>query len=143
RSGVSIVESLLGSAFSVVLVASMVGPSSPKGRVLCTGGMGYIGSHTIVMLLEAGYDCAIVDNLSNSSAEVLNRLKTITGVDVPFFNADVGDANAMEKLFRDEHFDCVIHFAAFKAVGESVEKPLMYYRNNIGGTINMLETMMR
>lgn len=84
-----------------------------------------------------------MDNLSNSSVEVLNRLKTITGVDVPFFNADVGDVDAMEKLFRDEKFDCVIHFAAFKAVGESVEKPLMYYRNNIGGTITMLEAMLK
>ncbi|EER02015.1 UDP-glucose 4-epimerase, putative [Perkinsus marinus ATCC 50983] len=115
--------------------------ASTKARVLCTGGMGYIGSHTIVQLLKAGYDCAILDNLSNSNPIVLERLKTITGVDVPFFKADCCDAEAMEKLFSTEHFDCVIHFAGFKAVGESVEKPLMYYYDNITGTINLMQAM--
>ena len=116
-------------------------PSSEKKLVLCTGGTGYIGSHTVVKLIEAGFDVLIVDNLINSDVEVLKRLKTITGVDVPFIEADVSDRNAMHKLFCDHKVDAVIHFAALKAVGESVEKPLMYYRNNVSGTISLLESM--
>ena len=114
---------------------------SKKVRVLCTGGMGYIGSLTVVRLLEAGFEVLIVDNLVNSDREVLNRLKTITGVDVPFIEADIADRVAMDKLFKENEIKAVIHFAALKAVGESVEKPLMYYRNNVSGTIGLLESM--
>jgi UDP-glucose 4-epimerase len=114
---------------------------SGKKLVLCTGGMGYIGSHTVIKLLESGFDVMIVDNLINSDTEVLNRLRTITGRDVPFVEADISDRDAMDKLFSQHKIDAVIHFAALKAVGESVEKPLMYYKNNVSGTINLLESM--
>lgn len=112
-----------------------------KKLVLCTGGMGYIGSHTVIKLIESGFDVLIVDNLCNSDKEVLNRIKQITGVMVPFVEADVSDRAAMDKLFQTYKVDAVIHFAALKAVGESVAKPLMYYRNNVNGTITMLESM--
>lgn len=115
--------------------------SNEKKLVLCTGGMGYIGSHTVIKLLASGFDVLIVDNLINSDKEVLKRLKTITGVDVPFVEADVADREAMDQLFQSHKVDAVIHFAALKAVGESVEKPLMYYRNNVSGTITLLESM--
>lgn len=92
-------------------------------------------------LIEAGFDVIIVDNLINSDVEVLKRLKSITGVDVPFIEADVSDRNAMDSLFSKHRVDAVVHFAALKAVGESVEKPLMYYRNNVSGTISLLESM--
>lgn len=115
--------------------------SGTKPVVLCTGGAGYIGSHTVIKLLEAGFEVVIVDNLSNSDIEVLTRLKKITGVDVPFVEADISDRAAMDNLFHKFKIDAVIHFAALKAVGESVEKPLMYYRNNVSGTISLLESM--
>ena len=115
--------------------------TAAKKLVLCTGGMGYIGSHTVIKLIESGFDVVIVDNLVNSDSEVLNRIKQITGVMVPFVEADVSDRAAMDKLFQTYKIDAVIHFAALKAVGESVQKPLLYYRNNVNGTISMLESM--
>lgn len=110
-------------------------------RVLCTGGLGYIGSHTVVKLIEAGIDVHIVDNLSNSSVEVLNRIRTLTGKQVPFTKLDIADSHGLSALLSSHQFDSVIHFAALKSVGESVTKPLMYYQNNVVGTIAMLETL--
>ncbi|MBR1810002.1 MAG: UDP-glucose 4-epimerase GalE [Paludibacteraceae bacterium] len=111
-------------------------------RVLVTGGTGYIGSHTVVELINAGFDVAIVDNLSNSNAEVLNGIEKICGVRPPFEQIDCNDRESMDKMLEKYTDICaVIHFAASKAVGESVEKPLMYYRNNIGSLITLLELM--
>lgn len=109
--------------------------------VLVTGGTGYIGSHTCVELLGAGYDVVIVDNLSNSSAAVVDAIKQITGKTVKFYKADIRDRAALTEIFYENKIDSVIHFAGYKAVGESVEKPLMYYENNIGGTVTLLEVM--
>lgn len=109
--------------------------------ILLTGGAGFIGSHTCVELLEGGYDVVIADNLSNSKPEVLNRIKTITGKAPVFYEADVTDKAALEKIFEEQKIDAVVHFAGYKAVGESVAKPLMYYRNNLDSTITLLETM--
>ena len=110
--------------------------------ILVTGGAGYIGSHTVVELLAAGYEVVIADNFYNSSPKVLDRLKTITGVDVPFVECDVCDKDQVENLFAShKEIDAVIHFAAYKAVGESVEKPLDYYENNIGGAMTILQAM--
>ena len=112
--------------------------------ILVTGGAGYIGSHTVVELLAAGYEVVIADNFYNSSPKVLDRLKTITGVDVPFVECDVCDKDQVENLFAShKEIDAVIHFAAYKAVGESVEKPLDYYENNIGGALTILQAMKR
>ena len=109
--------------------------------VLLTGGMGYIGSHTAVELLREGYDVIIVDNLSNSSPEVMDSIEKITGVRPLFYQADAADREQMIPVFRDNPISAVIHFAGFKAVGESVVKPLMYYRNNIDSALNVLELM--
>lgn len=109
--------------------------------ILVAGGAGYIGSHTCVELLQAGYDVVVVDNLSNSSQESLNRVKKITGKSVKFYEADVADKEAMDKIFNENDIFGVINFAGLKAVGESVEKPLEYYQNNITGTLNMCEVM--
>ncbi len=113
-----------------------------KANILVTGGCGFIGSHTVVELMEQGYEVVIIDNLSNSSIEVLDGIKGIVGKAPAFYNIDCLDYVAMEKLFT-EHPDIqgIIHFAASKAVGESVEKPLLYYRNNIGSLVNLLELM--
>ena len=112
--------------------------------ILVTGGAVYIGSHTVVELLAAGYEVVIADNFYNSSPKVLDRLKTITGVDVPFVECDVCDKDQVENLFAShKEIDAVIHFAAYKAVGESVEKPLDYYENNIGGAMTILQAMKR
>lgn len=111
------------------------------GKILVTGGAGYIGSHTVVELLDAGYDVVVVDNLSNSSKESLNRVEQITGKTVKFYENDIADMEAMDKIFSENDVDAVIHFAGLKAVGESVEKPLEYYKNNIAGTLNMCEVM--
>ena len=112
--------------------------------ILVTGGAGYIGSHTVVELLAGGYDVIIADNFYNSSPKVLDRLKTITGVDVPFVECDVCDKVQVEELFASHpEIDAVIHFAAYKAVGVSVEKPLDYYENNIGGAMTILQAMKR
>ena len=109
--------------------------------ILVAGGAGYIGSHTCVELLQAGYDVVVVDNLSNSSQESLKRVEKITGKSVKFYEADVADKEAMDKIFNENDIFGVINFAGLKAVGESVEKPLEYYQNNITGTLNMCEVM--
>ena len=109
--------------------------------VLVTGGAGYIGSHTVVELLNAGHEVLIVDDLSNAKAEVVDRVETITGKRPVFYQADCADKTAMEQVFAANRVDAVIHFAAFKAVGESVKKPLSYYRNNLDSAMTMLEVM--
>ncbi len=111
------------------------------GKILVTGGAGYIGSHTVVELLDNGYEVVVVDNLSNSSKESLKRVEDITGKTVEFYENDIADMAAMAKIFDENDIDAVIHFAGLKAVGESVEKPLEYYKNNIAGTLNMCEVM--
>lgn len=111
--------------------------------VLLTGGTGFIGSHTAVELINAGIDVVIADDLSNSERSVLDRIKAITGTRPAFCEADVADAKAMDALFSGHDIEAVIHFAGFKAVGESVEKPLQYYRNNIDATLTLLETMQK
>ena len=104
-------------------------------KVLVTGGTGFIGSHTVVELLEKNYDVVVVDNLSNSSKDVLDKLNEITNKEVPFYEVDCTDELLMDKIFSKENFDAIIHFAGFKAVGESVLKPLMYYENNVVSTL--------
>lgn len=114
---------------------------STKGNILVTGGLGFIGSHTVVCLHEAGYKPVIVDNLNNSRIEVLSALTELIGYEPVFYEEDVLNQGAIEKIIIDNQVSAVIHFAAYKAVGESVEKPLMYYRNNVGGLISLLEVM--
>ena len=109
--------------------------------ILLTGATGYIGSHTWLSLLSAGFRVVGVDDFSNSSPEVLNRLRTLSGQSPEFVRANVCDAAAMDTLFAREHIDAVVHFAAFKAVGESVSKPLSYYANNIGGLVSLCQAM--
>lgn len=109
--------------------------------ILVTGGCGYIGSHTVVELLNKNYDVVVVDNFSNSNPEALRRVQKITGKTVTFYEADIRDQAAMEQVFNNHHFDAVIHFAAFKAVGESCRLPLKYYENNISGTVSLLQIM--
>lgn len=111
-------------------------------KILITGGTGFIGSHTAVELIEAGYEVAILDNLYNSKIGVLDKIAEITGVKPEFYEVDLRDAEALETVFAENQFTQVIHFAGLKAVGESVEKPLEYYENNVGGTINLLECML-
>ncbi len=103
--------------------------------VLVTGGMGYIGSHTCVELLEQGMDVVVIDNLVNSSEKAKERIEEITGKALTFYKADVRDRKKLDEIFSSHDIDCVIHFAGLKAVGESVEKPLEYYNNNLGSTI--------
>lgn len=112
-----------------------------NAQVLITGGTGYIGSHTATLLLEQGYDLTVLDNLSNSSPEVLNRITQLTGKQVGFVHGDMRDKKALKSLFNDYFFDAVIHFAGLKAVSESVIQPLSYYENNVTGTINLLSAM--
>ncbi|MBR6646605.1 MAG: SDR family NAD(P)-dependent oxidoreductase, partial [Clostridia bacterium] len=109
--------------------------------ILITGGAGFIGSHTCVELLESGYDCVVIDNLSNSSEEAVRRVEKITGKTVKFYEADVRDKKALHKIFEDNSIEAVIHFAGYKAVGESVEMPLVYYENNLTNTLVLLEIM--
>lgn len=109
--------------------------------ILITGGTGYIGSHTVVKLLEQSEDVIILDNLSNSKKDVLNNIKTITGRHPEFYQADIRDNSAVDKVFEENTIDCVIHFAGLKAVGESVRKPLKYFNNNVAGAINLLMAM--
>ncbi len=104
-------------------------------NILVTGGAGYIGSHTCIVLLEAGYKVIIADNLSNSSVEVVDKIRKISNKEVVFYEVDVTDESATEKIFVENNIDGIIHFAGFKAVGESVEKPLEYYHNNILSTL--------
>ncbi|MDI1234617.1 MAG: UDP-glucose 4-epimerase GalE [bacterium] len=110
-------------------------------NILVTGGLGYIGSHTVVELIENGYQPIIIDDLSNTNIGVLERLKKITGLDVPYYQNDVCDITVLRKILVDHQIDGVIHFAAFKAVGESVQFPLKYYQNNIGGLVSLLHAM--
>ena len=111
--------------------------------ILLTGGAGFIGSHTAVSLLNAGQDIVIVDNLYNSSPKVIARIEKITGKRPPFVEADCCDQAAMDKLFTDYDITGVIHFAGLKAVGESVEKPLLYYRNNLDSTLTAINSSSR
>lgn len=110
-------------------------------KILLTGGAGYIGSHTAVELVEAGYDIVIGDNFSNSKPDVLERLKQILGKDIKLYEIDFTDYDAVDKMFEAENFDAVIHFAGLKAVGESCSIPLEYYRNNIDSTLALLKVM--
>ncbi|MFJ7750478.1 UDP-glucose 4-epimerase GalE [Arthrobacter sp. NPDC097144] len=110
-------------------------------RILVTGGTGYIGSHTTLALLEAGHDVVVLDNLANSSEESLNRVQDLAGRSAVFVRADLLDEDAVDSVFADHRIDAVIHFAGLKAVGESVAKPLYYYHNNVGGTLNLLRMM--
>ncbi len=110
-------------------------------KILVTGGAGYIGSHTCVELLQKGYEVVVADNLSNSSKESLNRVVSITGKSLKFYNADVRNSRAMDKIFTDNDIDWVIHFAGLKAVGESCAKPIEYYDNNLNGTLVLLQAM--
>ncbi len=110
-------------------------------NVLLAGGAGYIGTHTCVELIEAGHTVVIADNYSNSCPEAVKRVEEITGASIPLYEADVCDREAVEKIFSENKIDAVIHFAGLKAVGESVAKPLLYYRNNIDSTLTLLETM--
>ena len=110
-------------------------------KILATGGTGYIGSHTVIELIKKGYEVEILDNLYNSKIEVLDKIENLTGVRPKFHQIDMLDENGVDKVFEDGNFSAVIHFAGLKAVGESVEKPLEYYETNIGGTLNILESM--
>ena len=110
-------------------------------NILLTGGAGFIGSHTAVELLNAGHDVVVVDNLYNSSEKVIDRVEELTGKKVKFYNADACDFAAMDRILNENAVDAVIHFAAYKAVGESVAKPLEYYRNNLDCTLTVCEAM--
>ena len=110
-------------------------------KILVTGGAGYIGSHTVVQLLEAGDEVVVFDNFSNSKPKALERIREITGKDFKFYEADMLDQAEMDRIFAAENVDAVIHFAGLKAVGESVEKPWEYYHNNLVGTLNILRSM--
>ncbi|MEM8498290.1 MAG: UDP-glucose 4-epimerase GalE [Pseudomonadota bacterium] len=110
-------------------------------KVLVTGGAGYIGSHTCVQLLEAGHQAVVVDNLSNSSEEAVRRVEAITSKKLPLHKVDIRDADGLAEVFAQYDFDSVIHFAGLKAVGESVQKSLMYYQNNIQGTLTLCDAM--
>lgn len=110
-------------------------------KILVTGGTGYIGSHTCCELLDNNYDVVIVDNLSNSKKDVVEKIEKITGKQLTFYENDICDKEALRKIFEKENIDAVIHFAGYKAVGESVQKPLLYYRNNLDSTLSLLEVM--
>lgn len=110
-------------------------------NILVTGGAGYIGSHTLIELISAGHAVTVVDNLSNSSAEAIKRVEKITSTSIPLHVFDLQDKEKLDTLFSEENFDAVIHFAGLKAVGESTQQPLLYYRNNIDSTLTVLEIM--
>lgn len=109
--------------------------------VLVTGGAGYIGSHTCVELLEAGYEVVVIDNLYNASRKSIDRIKEITGKDLTFYEGDILDRDILNRIFENESIDSVIHFAGYKAVGESVRKPIEYYYNNMTGTLVLCDVM--
>lgn len=109
--------------------------------ILLTGGAGYIGSHTAAALIEAGYDVALLDNLSNSTMDVVKKLESLVGKEVPFLLGDLRNPGDIEMAFMECDIDCVIHFAGLKAVGESVKMPDLYYANNVGGTTNLIKAM--
>ena len=110
-------------------------------KILVTGGTGYIGSHTAVELLNSDYEIVIIDNFSNSKSDVLDKIKLITNKDFKFYEGDVCNKDLLRKIFSENKIDAVIHFAGYKAVGESVKKPIMYYRNNIDSTLSLIEVM--
>ena len=110
-------------------------------NILVTGGAGYIGTHTLVELLDRGHDVVVVDNYVNSHPESLDRVREITGKTFPFYEANVCDEAALDRIFDENKVDCVIHFAGLKAVGESCAKPLMYYRNNLDGMLSLISSM--
>ncbi|MBQ6110364.1 MAG: UDP-glucose 4-epimerase GalE [Alphaproteobacteria bacterium] len=110
-------------------------------KILVTGGAGYIGSHTVVELQNTGHNVVVIDNLSNSKEIALQRVSQITNKPIDFYNIDIRDFNALDKLLDKYSFDCCIHFAGLKAVGESVQKPLDYYDNNVGGTVTLLRAL--
>ena len=110
-------------------------------KILVTGGIGYIGSHTCVELLKQGMEVVVFDNLYNAKIDVVDKIKEITGKEIIFYQADMRDKESMRPIFEENKIDAVIHFAGLKAVGESVEKPLLYYQNNITGTLNLCELM--
>lgn len=112
-------------------------------NIVVTGGAGFIGSHTVIELMQAGHTVAVVDNFMNSSPKVLDRMETITGKKIPFYRVDIRDRDGLNAVFGENHFDCCIHFAGLKAVGESVTHPWEYYDNNIGGTLVLLDVMRR
>lgn len=112
-------------------------------NILVTGGAGYIGSHTLIELLNNGHSAVVVDNLSNSSEESLKRVEKITGSEMPFYDIDLRNENALEEVFKNHKFDAIIHFAGLKAVGESVSKPLEYYKNNLDSTLVLLDVAKR
>ena len=112
-------------------------------NILVTGGAGYIGTHTLVELLNRGHDVVVVDNYVNSHPESLDRVREITGKTFPFYEANVCDEAALDRIFDENKVDCVIHFAGLKAVGESCAKPLMYYRNNLDGMLSLISSMRR
>lgn len=110
-------------------------------KILITGGAGYIGSHTCLELIEKGYDVAVVDNLANGNIEAVHRIKEMTGKNIPFFEIDIRDYQALKNLLKGEKIQSVIHFAGYKAVGESVRDPLLYYSNNVAATVSLLRAM--
>lgn len=112
-------------------------------KILVTGGTGYIGSHTCVELIKAGYEVIIVDNLYNSSLNVVDKIKEITSVEPKFYRIDLLDKKSLEGLFQEYRFDAVVHFAGLKAVGESTREPLRYYQNNLAGSLNLYELMQK
>lgn len=117
------------------------GYADPMSSILVTGGAGYIGSHTCVELIEAGHELVVVDNLDNSSYEAIVRVQELTGKELVFYEVDLQDRSKLSEVFDRHRFDAVVHFAGLKAVGESVQVPLRYYRNNLVGTLNLLELM--
>ena len=111
-------------------------------KILVTGGLGFIGSHAVVELLNEDYEVVVIDDLSNSSSDVVDKIKEITGKDFKFYEADVCDLDVLEKIFSEEKIDAVMHFAGYKAVGESVREPIMYYENNLVSTLHLCKKML-
>ena len=111
--------------------------------IFVTGGTGFIGSHTVISLLQSGFDVVILDNLCNSSAKILLRLQQISGKSVPFYEGDIRDREVLRRIFAEHNIDSVIHFAGLKAVGESVAEPMRYYDNNVSGSLVLAEEMAR
>ena len=140
-----LLEEMQGISYTIVNRKTLIEQGNGKGGVhmaiLVTGGAGYIGSHTCVELLNAGYDVVVLDNLSNSSEKSLDRVKQITGKEVKFYKGDILDRDILSKILETETIDSCIHFAGLKAVGESVAKPWEYYNNNITGTLTLVDEM--